>query len=260
MLVDTHSHIYDSAFDPDRAETIARARKAGVAQMLLPATDSESHEVLLDTCREYPGVCLPMMGLHPTSVNDNPAWREELALVERYLAHPPVERFYAVGEIGLDLHWSRDFLAEQTEAFEHQIELALEYSLPVVIHTRDAWTQMRDTLAKYAGQGLRGVMHAFSGTLDDYRAILDCGDFAFGIGGPVTYKNSALARVVGEMDIERILLETDCPYLPPVPHRGGRNESGYLTLICEKIAEIKGLSPHETARITTENARRVFGL
>lgn len=258
-LTDTHSHIYDEAFDADRDETMARALAAGVERMLLPAIDSGSHGALFATCRAYPGVCLPMMGLHPTSVNDNPSWREELALVEKMLAAPPAGRFYAIGEIGLDLHWSTGFLPEQTEAFEKQIELSLEYDLPLVIHTRDAWPEMTAILGKYKRTGVRGVMHSFSGSLDDYRAILSTGDFVFGIGGPVTYKKSTLPQVVAGMDLSRILLETDCPYLPPVPFRGKRNESSFLTYICEKVAEARGISAEEVAEATTANARRVFG-
>ncbi len=257
-LIDTHSHIYDGAFDADRREVAGRAQAAGVAAMLLPATDSESHEALFRTCREYPGVCFPMMGLHPTSINDNPAWRDELALAEKLLANPPVERFYAIGEVGLDLYWSRDFIGEQTEALERQIELSLEYALPLVIHTRDAWAEMTAVLEKHKGRGVRGVMHSFSGTIEDYRAIRDMGDFSFGIGGPVTYKKSSLPEVVAGIDIAHILLETDCPYLPPVPFRGKRNESSYLTYICEKVAAAKGMSPEKIAAATTENARRVF--
>lgn len=258
-LTDTHSHIYDEAFDADRDEAITRARSAGVKYMLLPAIDSDSHKALFATCRKYPEICLPMMGLHPTSVNDNMSWREELALVEDLLASPPTGRFYAIGEVGLDLHWSQEYLAEQTEAFEKQIELSIEYDLPLVIHTRDAWPEMLNILDKYKTKGIRGVMHSFSGSLDDYRAILSKGDFAFGIGGPVTYKKSPLPEVVADMDLSRILLETDCPYLPPVPFRGKRNESSYLTCICEKVAEAKGISTEKVAENTTANARRIFG-
>lgn len=259
LLTDTHSHIYDEAFSSDREEAIQRALDAGVVRMLLPAIDSESHEAMFEVCGKHPAICLPMMGLHPTSVNDNPAWRDELALVEEYLAHPPVERFYAIGEVGLDLHWSNDFLQEQTEAFERQIELSLEYNLPLVIHTRDAWPEMTDVLGKFAGRGIRGIMHSFSGTVKDYETIRRTGDFVFGMGGPVTYKKSTLPETVARMDIAHIVLETDCPYLPPAPFRGKRNESSYVTYVCEKVAEATGRTPEEIAEITTANARRVFG-
>lgn len=258
-LIDTHAHLYDGAFDADRAEVIARAEEAGIARMMCPAVDSGSHERLFGLCSDYPDRCLPMMGLHPTSVNGNPGWRDELELVEKYLAAPPVERFYAVGEVGLDLYWSVDWLREQEEAFERQIRLSLEYGLPLVVHTREAWPQMRVMLGKFAGCGLKGVMHSFSGTPEDYHAIKGSGDFLFGIGGPVTYKNSALAETVRDIPLEDIVLETDAPYLPPVPYRGKRNESGYVTYVCERIAEIKGSTAGEIARVTTANAERMFG-
>lgn len=259
-LIDTHSHLYDPAFDTDREEALARAAAEGVHRLLLPAIDSESHERLFDLCRRHPGRCIPMMGLHPTSVNDNPRWREELALVERYLASPPagIDAFCAVGEIGLDLYWSRDFRAEQTEAFRRQIDLALEYALPIAVHTRDAWPETVALMRDYAGRGVRGVFHAFSDSAETYRTLKELGDFVFGIGGVVTFKKSPLAEVVREMDLCDILLETDCPYLTPAPHRGQRNESAYVRYVCDKVAQIKGLTPEEVARATTANAERMF--
>ncbi len=259
-LIDSHTHIYDEAFDTDRDEAVVRARAAGVGLMMCPAVDSGSHERLLGVCAEYPGYCLPMMGLHPTSVNDNPGYLEELSLVEEYLENPPVGKFYAVGEVGLDLYWSKDWLGRQEEVFGRQIELSLGYSLPLVIHTRDAWPEMRAMLGRFAGKGVRGVMHSFSGSLDDYYAIKESGDFLFGIGGPVTYKKSALPEILERIPLSDIVLETDSPYLPPVPYRGKRNESGYLTYICNKVAEIKGLRPEEVAVVTTANAAGMFGI
>ena len=260
-LTDTHSHLYEPEFDADREEALARAVGAGVERLLLPAIDSESHGRLFDLCRRHPQRCVPMMGLHPTSVNDNPRWREELALVEHYLAATPegIARFCAVGEIGLDLYWSRDFKAEQCEAFRRQIDLSLAYGLPVAVHTRDAWPETVALLREYRGRGVRGVFHAFSDTAETYRELKEYGDFAFGIGGVVTFKKSKLADVVREMDLCDIVLETDCPYLTPVPHRGGRNESAYVQFVCEKVAELKGLTPEEVAAVTTANAERIFG-
>ena len=232
-LTDTHSHLYAPEFDADREEALARAADAGVERALLPAIDSESHERLFGLCRSHPERCAPMMGLHPTSVNDNPRWREELALVERYLETPPAGiRFCAVGEIGLDLYWSRDFRAEQLEAFRRQIDLSLEYGLPIAVHTRDAWPETVELMREYKGRGVRGVFHAFSDTADTYRGLKEYGDF---------------------------VLETDCPYLTPAPHRGERNESAYVRYVCEKVAELKGLTPGETAEATTANAERIFG-
>lgn len=262
-LTDTHSHLYDEAFDADRAGVVARARDVGVGAIVLPAIDSGTHERLLAMCGEYPDLCYPSMGLHPTSVNGNPLWRDELRIVGDYLrqsADGKQTRFYAVGEVGLDLYWSRDYLREQVEAFRRQIELSLEYSLPLIVHTREAWEEMRSLLASYKGGGIRGIMHSFSGSVDDYEFIVGCGDFLFGVGGPVTYKNSSMADVVSRMDIGNIVLETDSPYLPPVPFRGKRNESSYIVIVCEEVARIKGMTPAEVARITTDNAAGMFGI
>ena len=266
-LIDTHSHIYAEEFDADRDEAIRRAREAGVERLLLPAIDSESHGRLFDTVRRYPDHCTPMMGLHPTSINDNPRWREELALVERYLCSPPegVGRFCAVGEIGLDYYWDDRFKAEQLEAFTKQCRLAAPYDLPVAIHTRAAWKDMCRTVetetkaAREKGLRLRGVFHAFAEDADTYRQLKECGDFLFGIGGVVTFKKSRLADTVREMELDDLVLETDCPYLTPVPYRGQRNESGYIPYICNKIAALKGTTPEEVAAATTRNARRMFG-
>jgi TatD DNase family protein len=257
-MVDTHCHLFDSAFDDDRTEVMKRARDAGVECVMCPAIDSSSHAALIRLCNEYPEFCLPMMGLHPTSVNDNPDWARELETVEQYLAAPPVEKFYAIGEVGLDLHWSKDFLAEQTAAFERQIALALRYDLPLAIHTRDAWDEMLATLEKYTGTGIRGIMHAFSGTLDDYRRVCAVGDFVFGIGGSVTYKKSKWHKLLPEMNLKHLVLETDAPWLTPEPFRGKRNEPSYLTYIRDAAASILGIPPEELDRLTTQNFYRII--
>lgn len=267
-LIDTHSHLYEPEFDADRGEALARAFDAGVGLLLLPAIDAASDERLFALCRRHPDRCLPMMGLHPTSVNDNPRWREELARVARCLDNPPegVPPFCAVGEIGLDYYWDDRFAAEQIEAFTAQCRLAAARNLPVAIHTRAAWNDMRRIVGQEAeaararGERLRGVFHAFSEDADTYRALRGAGDFLFGIGGVVTFKKSKVAETVREMALDEIVLETDCPYLTPVPHRGERNESAYVRLVCEKIAQIKGLDPEEVAAATTANAARMFGL
>lgn len=260
-LIDTHSHLYDGAFDDDREEALDRAVAAGVGKILLPAIDSQSHEALFALCRSHPQICYPMMGLHPTSVNDNPDYLRELELVEEYLRQPPqeIEKFYAIGEVGLDFYWSKDFAAQQTQVFERQIELALEHELPLVIHTRAAWAEMAEALTRYKDKGLKGVIHAFSGDYGDYLRIKECGEFMFGIGGVVTYKNSGLAELLKNIPLDDILLETDCPYLAPVPFRGKRNESSYLGYICSHVAAVYGLPVDEVARRTTENAKRMFG-
>lgn len=267
-LIDTHSHLYEPEFDADREEALARAFDAGVGLLLLPAIDAASDERLFALCRRHPDRCLPMMGLHPTSVNDNPRWREELARVARCLDNPPegVPPFCAVGEIGLDYYWDDRFASEQIEAFTAQCRLAAARNLPVAIHTRAAWNDMRRIVGQEAeaararGERLRGVFHAFSEDADTYRALRGAGDFLFGIGGVVTFKKSKVAETVREMVLDEIVLETDCPYLTPVPHRGERNESAYVRLVCEKIAQIKGLDPEEVAAATTANAARMFGL
>lgn len=267
-LIDTHSHLYEPEFDADREEALARAFDAGVGLLLLPAIDAASDERLFALCRRHPDRCLPMMGLHPTSVNDNPRWREELDRVARCLDNPPegVPPFCAVGEIGLDYYWDDRFAAEQIEAFTAQCRLAAARNLPVAIHTRAAWNDMRRIVGQEAeaararGERLRGVFHAFSEDADTYRALRGAGDFLFGIGGVVTFKKSKVAETVREMVLDEIVLETDCPYLTPVPHRGERNESAYVRLVCEKIAQIKGLDPEEVAAATTANAARMFGL
>ena len=265
QLIDTHSHLYAEEFDTDRSEAIARARDGGVSTLLLPAIDSESHERMFSLALAHSDVCHPMMGLHPTSINDNPHWREELSAVEHYLNSPPQGiEFCAVGEIGLDYYWSQDFVAEQREAFITQCRWAAEHDLPVAIHTRAAWDDMSEILqsecerAHLRGQRLRGVLHAYSEDASTYRRLKECGDWLFGIGGVVTYKKSIVAEAVAEMALEDIILETDCPYLTPVPYRGRRNESAYVGYVCQKIAQIKGLNDEEVARVTTANARRMF--
>lgn len=262
MLIDTHSHIYDEAFDDDRREVVERAVAEGVERIVLPAIDGESNERLFAMCREYGDYVVPLMGLHPTSINDNPRWREELSEVERLLSVPPqgVERFYGVGEIGLDLYWSSEWQAEQTEGFRAQVELALRYDLPIVVHTRDAWEEMAAIVEEYCGRGLRGVFHAFSSDVAMYERLRRCGEFVFGIGGVVTFKKSALAEVVKSMRLEDLVVETDSPYLTPVPHRGTRNESSYVRFVAAKIAELKGITYEEVAEHTTRNAQRIFRL
>ena len=262
MLIDTHSHIYDEAFDDDRREVVERARTEGVERIILPAIDGESNERLFDMCREYGDYVVPLMGLHPTSINDNPRWREELAEVEQLLTTPPqgVERFYGVGEIGLDLYWSRDWQAAQTEAFRAQLDMALKHNLPIVVHTRDAWEEMATIIEEYRNRGLRGIFHAFSADATMYERLRECGDFLFGIGGVVTFKKSALAEIVKAMRLEDLVVETDSPYLTPAPHRGTRNESSYVRFVAQKIAELKGIDYEDVAKQTTTNAKRIFGL
>ena len=271
-LIDTHTHIYAEEFDADRNEVIARATEAGIEAFVLPAIDSESNGRMFELSRNLPN-SYPFIGLHPTSVNDNPRWREELAEVEALLRacnsgastapigspERPVEHFYGVGEVGLDFYWSTDFKTEQTECFRRQVELSIEFDLPLIVHTRNAWDEMLSLLEEYKGQA-RGVLHAFGEGVEIYERIKALGGFAVGIGGVSTYKKSVLAESIPHIDLGDILLETDSPYLTPVPFRGKRNEPAYTTYICSRVAELKGVSPEEVARQTTLNARRVLGL
>ena len=262
FLIDTHSHLYEPEFDADREQALARAVECGVRRLLLPAIDAQSHERMFDLCRRHPDRCIPMLGLHPTSINDNPNWHEELDGVERLLKNPPegIRRFCAVGEIGIDFYWSAEFREQQIEALRRQFRLALDCGLPVAVHTRSAWPEMIALVEEFRGSGLRGVFHAFGENAATYERLKSCGDFLFGIGGVVTFKKSRLADTVREMDLADLVLETDCPYLTPTPHRGERNESAYIVHICEKIAGIKGLAPQAVAAATTANAERMFNL
>jgi len=258
ILIDTHSHIYEPEFDADRDDVVRRAVEAGVRRILLPAIDAASDCRMFDLCRRYPDLCRPMMGLHPTSVNDNPEWRRDVERVEAALARGCDVPFCAVGEIGLDLYWDTRFEAEQTEALRMQFDMALRYDLPVAVHTRAAWEQMCAVVEDYAGRGLRGVFHAFAADMQVYRRLRRCGDFLFGIGGVVTYKKSGVADLAREIPLDEIVLETDSPYLTPVPFRGRRNESAYVRYVCEAVAAAKGCDAGEVARATSASAARMF--
>jgi len=252
-MIDTHSHIYSEEFDTDRAETIQRAKKAGVTHIILPNVDSETLPQMLALEAEYPDFCYAAIGLHPTSVKEN--YREELALIKTELDS---RNWIAIGEIGLDLYWDKTFLAEQIIAFQQQIDWALEYNLPVIIHVRDSFDETMEALAPYKNSDLKGVFHSFTGTTEEAREIIDFGGFMFGINGIVTFKNSGLAAVVEEIDLKHILLETDSPYLTPAPHRGKRNESAYIQLVSKKLAEIYNLSEDQINEQTTQNAKSLF--
>ncbi|MFI3293502.1 MAG: TatD family hydrolase [Rikenellaceae bacterium] len=257
-FIDTHAHLYDPAFDEDRAEIIQRSIDAGVTKILLPDVDSTTREAMLQMAHKFEGVCYPMVGVHPTSINEfGDSWHNEIELVRQEL-HDHPNRYIAIGEIGMDLYWSKDFESQQRQAFVAQLDLSLEYSLPVAIHVRDAWDATIEILSLYKGKGLRGVIHAFSGDITAYNTIREVGEFVFAIGGVVTFKKASLATVVAQMAIEDLVLETDAPYLTPTPHRGKRNESSYIPLIAEFIAKLKEVTVEEVAQITTTNAERIF--
>ncbi len=257
ILCDTHSHIFDDAFDADRAEVVRRATESGVERIILPAIDSESHSRLIDTLHAFPEVCRGAMGVHPTSLTAENV-EAELEEVRRLLDCG--EEWVAIGEIGLDYYWSTDHTEAQHRALRCQLDWSLERGLPVIIHTREAWDDMTALLEEYSGRGLRGVMHAFCGTVDHYERIRRTGDWVFGIGGVVTYKKGGVAEVVAQMELADLVVETDAPYLPPVPYRGKRNEPAYVIHTAHRIAEVLGVSIAEVARHTRENAKRIFGV
>ena len=252
-MIDTHSHIYAEEFDSDRAEVIARAKAAGITKIILPNVDSESLPRMLQLESEYPGYCFAAIGLHPTSVKEN--YAEELAIVKKELER---REYIAIGEIGIDLYWDKSFLKEQIQVFVQQIEWALEYNLPVIIHVRDSFRETMDVLEQFRGKGLEGVFHSFTGTIDQATEIIDFGGFYIGINGIVTFKNSGLDAVVEQIDAQYLLLETDAPYLTPAPFRGKRNESEYLTLVATKLANTFNMNFNQLTKITTENAYKLF--
>lgn len=255
QLVDTHTHIFSSEFDSDRSHAIERAKSIGIQYMVLPNIDSTSIDAMLKTAREYPNFCFSTMGLHPTSVKSD--FENELRIVEKHLEK---DKFAAVGEIGIDLYWDKTFFKEQQSAFRHQLRLAKKYKLPVIIHSRNSFPEIFDIVDQENNNDLRGVFHSFTGSLNDYKHIVAYGGFMVGIGGVVTYKNGGVDKVVKEMDLNHIVLETDSPYLSPVPLRGKRNESANLSLIAQKVADITGLSVNEIAKATTNNANSLFSI
>lgn len=254
-LIDTHSHIYDEAFDDDFDQAVSRARENGVSALVLPGIDIASYDRMIAAADRLEGYAYPCIGLHPTSVG--PSWKEELQFVRDHLGD---RRFYAIGEVGLDFHWSDEFGREQIKVFEEQIEIAAKNDLPLIIHLRDATEQMLRVLEDMRGVPIRGTMHAFSGSYETYRQYLSYGDFKFGIGGVSTYKNAGVARTIERMSLSDIILETDCPWLTPVPHRGERNESSYVRFVAEKVASIKGITVGEVASVTSAGARSLFKL
>lgn len=253
IITDTHTHLYSEAFDEDRAEMIQRALDVGVERFFIPAIDSSYTQSMLDLESDYPENVFLMMGLHPTHVKEN--YKEELAHVEEWLSK---KKFYAVGEIGVDLYWDKTFLKEQQEAFAYQIQLAKKYQLPIVIHCRDAFDEVFEVLEQEKGEGLFGIFHCFTGTLEQAHRALSY-NMKLGIGGVATFKNGKIDKFLNEIDLEHIVLETDSPYLAPTPYRGKRNESSYIIKVLEKLSFIYSMSEEEIASITTENSKKIFG-
>jgi len=252
QFVDTHSHLFLEEFDTDREETVRRAVSEGVDKILLPNVDSATIDPMMDLVKSFPDHCLPMMGLHPTSVDKN--YLQQLEIVSDWLQK---EKFYAIGEIGIDLYWDKTYLAEQQQAFLKQLELSKHYKLPVVIHTRNSFPEVFELMDKENDSSLNGVFHSFTGNIEDARKVIGYG-FKIGVGGILTFKNSGLDKVLAEIDLQHVVLETDSPYLAPVPRRGKRNESAYIPHIARKLAEIHSVSLEKVAAITTQNAYDLF--
>lgn len=254
-VIDTHSHLFVEEFDGDRFEVMQRAREAGVQYILMPNIDLASVEPMLKVCAEYPGFCYPMIGLHPTEVGaENCAVLAELkALLDRH-------SFIAIGEVGLDLYWDKTYKNEQLAVLEEQIVWALERDLPLVIHSREAFTELYNLFSHYKDTPIRGVFHSFTGTADEAHSLLEFPGFMLGINGVVTFKKSTLPDILPEVPLSRLVVETDSPYLAPTPFRGKRNESAYVLRVVDKLAEIYGMTPREVSSQTSFNASSLFGL
>lgn len=253
-LTDTHTHLFVEEFDTDRDLAIIRARESGVYRLFMPNIDETTVETMLATCKAHPA-CYPMIGLHPTSVDQD--WKEKLAAVEKWLRGP--ETFFGIGEVGIDLYWDRTFRDEQMQAFDLQVQWALEFGLPLSIHARNAYPEVLEVLEPYRKEpALSGVFHCFSGTEEEASRLLAFDRFMLGINGTVTFKKSTLPEVLKKLPLERLVLETDSPYLAPVPQRGKRNESAFLVHVAEKLSDIFGLPLDQIASQTTANALKVF--
>lgn len=253
-LTDTHSHLYEDEFKDDREEAIQRLKEKHVTSVYLPNIDCESIDKMLQLYHSDKDLFHIMMGLHPTSVKED--YKE---VIEQIWGKLSSEDICGIGEIGIDLYWDKTYLKEQTDAFEIQVDRAIQQGLPIVIHTRKAFEEAFSSLKKFDKSKLRGIFHCYSGSLEIAKEIFKLGDFSLGIGGVLTFKNAGLAQVVQEIPLEKLVLETDCPYLTPAPHRGERNESSYVYHVAEKLAEIKGVSLEEIAEKTTRNAINIFG-
>lgn len=251
-FIDTHSHIYDTGFQEDLNAVMASAKSAGVEKIYMPGIDSTCINGMMDMETKYSGICIPMMGLHPCYVKEN--YQEELAIVEGWLAK---RKFAAIGEIGLDYYWDKTFAKEQQLVFEKQMQWGLDLGLPINIHTRNAMGETIELVKPFAKKGLKGIFHCFSGSKESAEQIIEMG-FLLGLGGVLTYKNAGVAEAVVDIPLEFLVLETDAPYLPPVPYRGKRNEPAFMIEVAKKLAEIKNIPLHEVAEKTSGNADRIF--
>jgi len=255
-FIDTHSHLYSSQFDVDRTQVVNNAIANGVSSILLPNISSKYTKGMLALCAKFPNNCYPMMGLHPCDVSEE-NYKYEIAHVEQELE---TGKYIAVGEIGLDLHWDKSTLEIQKKAFIHQVKLAKKRKLPIAIHVRESFAEAIELIEKLNDKNLRGVFHCFTGNIDDAQRVINLGGFYLGIGGVLTFKNSGLDKTISEVDLQHLILETDAPYLAPTPFRGKRNESKYIINIAEKLADVHKINIKEVAEITTENAKKLFGL
>lgn len=254
ILTDTHTHLYSKDFDLDRSELIETAIKNGIKRFFLPNVDSESIPGMFQMEKQFPDNCFAMMGLHPCSVNAT--YQDELQVVKHWLSK---RKFIGIGEIGIDLYWDKTFLVQQQDAFRTQIQLAKDYNLPYVVHSRNSFNEVMEIVSEFKNDAIKAIFHCFSGNVQQAEEVIAAGNFKLGIGGVVTFKNSGLDKVVEAIDLKHLVLETDAPYLAPMPHRGKRNQPDHLLLIAKKIAEIKNISVEEVAAVTTQNSIEVFG-
>ncbi|MGQ1787701.1 MULTISPECIES: TatD family hydrolase [unclassified Saccharicrinis] len=255
LFIDTHAHIYSEQFDKDRDEMIQRAFDVGVESILMPNVDVDTIEPMLQIEDKFPGKCFSMMGLHPTSVGKD--FEKQLTVMENWLGK---RKYCAVGEIGIDLYWDKTYLAEQIEAFKTQIEWGKKYQIPIVIHAREAFNEIFEVLDNMDLEGVSGVFHSFTGTYEQAKKALSYNCFKLGINGVLTFKNAKLGDAIKQYDVSDLVLETDAPYLTPTPFRGKRNEPMYLKYVIAKMAQLFGTTQEEVCRITTENARQLFGI
>lgn len=253
--IDTHCHLYDEAFNEDLDTVILRAKSKGVEKIILPAIDSSTQDDLEQLSKNNPEFALPTVGLHPTSVNSN--WQKEIYQIEKSIS---IKQYTAIGEIGIDCYWSKDFLKEQKEAFKTQLEFASKLNLPVIIHLRDSTNEILDVLTTCKNLDLKGVFHAWSGSYETFKRIQNFGDFKIGIGGVITFKNSHLAEQIQKIPVNYILLETDAPWLTPTPHRGSRNEPSYLIYSAERVATVYNISLDELSSITYKSTNQFFNI
>ena len=253
-FIDTHAHLYDEAFASEEEAAIERAISSGVDRIVFPDIDSQTRDIMFAIADRHQGSVFPCLGLHPTSVGKD--WEKEMAAIEGYLSR----KIYAIGEIGMDCYWSKEFIREQQEVLRIQLELADKLNLPVIIHSRESTELIINVLKECRHLNLKGVFHAYSGSIETFRELQKLGEWYIGIGGVLTYRKASIAETVREIPLDRILLETDSPYLTPVPFRGKRNESSYIPHIAARLSELTGKSMEEVAQTTTSNAEKLFGI